>query len=112
MTRLEGNGASRIIQLMKTHGANDSVKVEMGTITAAPPSIKLRLDGDKFELEADDFEVAEHLTKHTRQIKIDGGAVQSLEFQDGLQVGDRVVVISANNDQRYYVIDKAVSYGA
>jgi hypothetical protein len=112
MTRLEGNGASRIIQLMKTHGANDSVKVEMGTITAAPPDIKLRLDGDKFELEADDFEVAEHLTKHTRQIKIDGGAVQSLEFQDGLQVDDRVVVISANNDQRYYVIDKAVSYGA
>jgi hypothetical protein len=112
MTRLEGNGAARIIQLMKSHGHNESVKVHFATITAAPPSIKLRIDGDKFELEADDFEVAEHLTKHTRQIKIDGGAVQSLEFQDGLQVGDRVVVISANNDQRYYVIDKAVSYGA
>ncbi|MGG2024211.1 DUF2577 domain-containing protein [Gottfriedia sp. S16(2024)] len=112
MTRLEGNGASRFIQLMKQHGANDSVKVELATITAAPPSIKLRIDGDKFELEADDFEVAEHLTKHTRQIKIDGGALQTLEFQDGLKSGDRVVVVSANNDQRYYVIDKAVSYGA
>ena len=112
MTRLEGNGASRLVQLMRTHGANESVKVELATITAAPPTIKLKIDGDKFELEADDFEVAEHLTKHTRQIKIDGGAIQTLEFQDYLQVGDRVVVVSTNNDQRYYVIDKAVSYGA
>jgi hypothetical protein len=110
MSRLEGNGASRFIQLMRTHGANDSIKVELATITAAPPQIKLKIDGMKFELEADDFEVSEYLTKHTRQVKINGGITQSLEFQDELVVGDRVVVISANNDQRYYVIDKAVSY--
>lgn len=110
MTRLEGNGASRFIQLMKSHGHNESIKVQLATITAAPPNIKLRIDGDKFELEADDFEVSEYLTKHKRQVKLNGGAVTELEFQDELKVGDRVVVISANNDQRYYVIDKAVSY--
>jgi hypothetical protein len=110
MSRLEGNGASRFIKLMQQHGANDSVKVEMATITAAPPSIKLRIDGDKFDLEADDFEVAVHLTKHTRQVKLDGGTTQVLEFQDELKNGDRVLVISANNDQRYYVLDKVVSY--
>ncbi|MFF3021211.1 DUF2577 domain-containing protein [Gottfriedia sp. NPDC057948] len=110
MARLEGNGASRFIQLMKIHGKNDSMNVDYATITAAPPAIKLKIDGWKFELEADDFEVAEHLTKHTRQVKINGGATQTIEFQDGLKVGDKVIIVSYNNDQRFFVMDRIVSY--
>ncbi|PET71852.1 hypothetical protein CN514_05600 [Bacillus sp. AFS001701] len=110
MARLEGSGASRLVKLMQMHGKNDSISISLATITATPPNIKLRIDGDKFDLEADDFEVAEHLTKHSRQIKINGGALQTLEFQDGLKVGDRVIVLCYNNDQRYFVMDRIVSY--
>ncbi|PGS55096.1 DUF2577 domain-containing protein [Bacillus sp. AFS041924] len=110
MARLEGSGASRLVKLIQMHGKNDSISICLATITAAPPSIKLKVDGDKFELESDDFEVAEHLTKHTRQVKIAGGATQSLAFQDELKVGDRVIVLSYNNDQRYFVMDRIVSY--
>jgi hypothetical protein len=91
MSRLEGNGASRFIQLMRQHGHNTDVTVEVGTITAAPPSIKLRLPGDDFDLDKDDVIVA-------------GKVAQDLA------AGDKVIVLVTNNGQQYYVIDKAVVY--
>jgi len=109
MSRLEGNGASRLIQLMSNHGKNDSIKVEVGTITNNLPEIKLRIDGDKIELDADDFEVCEHITNRKSSVIING-VESEIEYKDELKIGDRVVVLSANNDHCYYILDRLVSY--
>ncbi|AZU61081.1 hypothetical protein [Neobacillus mesonae] len=91
MSRLEGNGASRFIQLMQQHGHNKDIDIIVGTITAAPPDIKLRLPGDNFDLDKDDVIVADKVAQE-------------------LAEGDAVIVLIANNEQQYYIIDKAVTY--
>lgn len=89
--RLEGNGAARFIQLMKRHGHNADMTLDYGTVTSAPPAIKVRLDGDTFDLDADDLVVA--------------GSVA-----DKLTAGKRVAVLVTNNGQQYFLIDEAVTY--
>lgn len=108
--RLEGNGAARLIQLMRQHGYNKDVDIELATVTSAPPNIKVKIDNMNIELDRDDLIVAQYLTKHKRQVKIDGGATVELEYQDELKVGDRIIVASVKNDQLYIVLDKAVIY--
>jgi hypothetical protein len=108
--RLEGGGAARLIQLIRRHGYNKDVDIELATVTNAPPDLKIKVDNMKVELDRDDLIVAQSLTKHKRQVKIDGGATVELEFQDELKVGDRVIVASADNDQLYFVLDKAVTF--
>jgi hypothetical protein len=108
--RLEGSGAKRLIQLMRQHGYNTDVNIELATVTSAPPDLKIKVDNMKVELDRDDLIVAQYLTKHKRQAKINGGTTVELEYQDELKPGDRVIVASANNGQLYFVIDKAVIY--
>jgi Protein of unknown function (DUF2577). len=108
--RLEGDGAARLIQLMRQHGYNKDVDFELATVTSAPPNLRIQIDNMKVELDRDDLVVAQYLTKHKRQVKINGGTTVELEFQDELKVGDRVIVASTRNDQLYIVLDKAVFY--
>lgn len=106
----EGNGASQLVQLMRIHGYNKDVNIELGTVTAAPPALKIMIDNMAIELEADDLIVAEQLTKHTRQIKLAGGSAQVLEYQDELKVGDRVIVAEVDEGQTYIILDRVVFY--
>ena len=108
--RLEGNGAARLIQLMRQHGYNKDVDIELATVTSAPPNIKVKIDNMNIELDRDDLIVAQSLTKHKRQVKINGGTTSEFEYQDELEVGDRIIVASVKNDQLYIVLDKAVIY--
>jgi hypothetical protein len=108
--RLEGSGAARLIQLIRQHGYNVDVNIEMATVTSSPPDLKIKVDNMKVELDRDDLVVAQYLTKHKRQVKINGGTTVELEYQDELKPGDRVIVTSANNGQIYFVLDKAVTY--
>jgi hypothetical protein len=108
--RFEGGGAVRLIQLMRQHGYNKDVDIELATVTSAPPSLKLKIDNAKFEIDSEDVIVAQYLTKHKRQVKIDSGATVDLEYQDELKVGDRVIVANVKNGQLYIVLDKAVTY--
>lgn len=108
--RLEGDGAAKLVQLIRRYGYNKDVDIELATVTSAPPDLKIKVDNMKVELDRDDLIVAQCLTKHKRQVKIDGGETIELEYQDELKPGDRVIVASANNGQLYFVIDKAVIY--
>jgi hypothetical protein len=108
--RLEGDGAARLIQLMRRHGYNKDVDFELATVTSPPPDLKIKVDNVNIELDRDDLIVAQYLTKHKRQVRINGGTTVELEYQDELKVGDRVIVASADNDQIYFVLDKAVMY--
>ncbi|EMI10363.1 DUF2577 domain-containing protein [Anoxybacillus gonensis] len=108
--RFEGNGATRLIQLIRQHGYNKDVDIELGTVTSDPPSIKIQIDNMKVELDQDDLIIAQYLTKHRRQIKINDGTILDVEYQDELKAGDRVIVASIKSGQLYIVLDRAVSY--
>jgi hypothetical protein len=77
---------------------------------AAPPGLRVQIDGMKFPLEADDLIVAESLTQHERTVSINGGADATLTFKDELKVADRVILASLNGGQNYVIIDRAVTY--
>lgn len=90
--RLEGDGATRLIQLIRQHGHNKDVDIELATVTSAPPDIKIQIDNMKIELDKDDI-------------------VATAQFaSSSVQVGDRVIVASVKNSQLYIVLDKAVFY--
>jgi len=67
---LEGTGASLFVQLIRKFGYNKDINIELATVTADPPNLKIKIDNMPEELEKDDLIVAEHLTKHKRRIKL------------------------------------------
>jgi PIN domain nuclease of toxin-antitoxin system len=153
---MEGNGAIRLIKLMKQHGYNKDIDIELATVTNPPPKLKIQIDNMKIELEADDLIVAQHLTKHKRYvtmkksidsqfesyIKLKSTEVSEsmssqgyiphthditsitldniqndfafenieMEFQDELKKGDRIIVASVNDGQKYIILDRAVTF--
>lgn len=92
MDELTGSAFSQLRLLMKQVGYNKDTNIELGTVVSAPPDIRIKLDNETFELEKDDVILA--------------SAYATL----GPLVGDRVIVISAEEGQRYFVLDKAVTY--
>jgi hypothetical protein len=130
----EGNGASQLVQLMKIHGYNKDINIELGTVTAAPPALKVRLDNMTIDLEAEDLVIAERLTKRKEKITIratnvtdtmsavtvgaNGSHIHDItaltltqaeiEYLDELKVGDRVVVAEVDEGQTYIILDRAV----
>lgn len=123
--KIEGNGAAKLIQLMRKNGYNKDVDIELATVVTPPPSLKIRLNSDNLELDAEDVIIADHLNEHTRTISITGGSVSGTVVPNGnlttftltdatltvktpLKAGDQVMVITANDGQLYYVLEKAV----
>lgn len=129
--RLEGGGGSKLVQLIRQHGFNKDVNIELATVTNAPPELKIKVDNVDFELDSDDLIVAEHLTarKETVTIRVGNGALTAMtdisgthdhalesfeltdgevEYLDKLAVDDRVIVASVNDEQLYIILDKAV----
>lgn len=70
MIRIEGSGASQLVQLIRELGYNSEVTIELATVTAAPPELKIKVDHMNLELEKDDLIVAQSLTKHKRKINV------------------------------------------
>lgn len=70
MIRIEGSGASQLVQLIRELGYNSEVTIELATVTAAPPELKIKVDHMNLELERDDLIVAQSLTKHKRKINV------------------------------------------
>ncbi|MCP8970048.1 DUF2577 family protein [Ectobacillus ponti] len=71
--RVEGSGASQLVQLIRQLGYNTDVTVEWATVVAAPPDLKIQIDHMPAVLEKDDVLVVEQLTKHKKKIKLSGG---------------------------------------
>ncbi|QDX93643.1 DUF2577 domain-containing protein [Brevibacillus laterosporus] len=132
-SRLEGGGPSQLRQLIKQIGYNKDVDIELGTVIAPPPAIRVKVDNDeKLELLAEDLIVAEHLTRHTRKVTLTSERVDEsmatagytphthditslvitgeIEFTDELKAGDRVIIQSINEGQTYIIQDRAVLY--
>ncbi|GIO88571.1 hypothetical protein J25TS5_55030 [Paenibacillus faecis] len=75
MERIEGSGASQLVQLIRAIGYNSEITFELATVTSAPPQLKIKVDHMNVELEKDDLIVAQSLTKHMRKVnlKSEGG---------------------------------------
>jgi hypothetical protein len=138
----EGSGGSQLVQLIRHFGYNKDIDIELGTVTANAPNLKVKIDNMKIELDAADLVVSEHLTAHTRHIQITATGNASLtshsittvpsssyttftlnssdltvtdatiSYLDELKTGDRVIVASVNDGQLYIVLDRAVTYGS
>lgn len=87
---IEGSPASKMVQLIRKHGYNKGVGLEVGTVTASPPSISVKLN-DGIELDSDDV------------------VLTQTAYDAGLVVGDSVVILSDEDALTYYVIDKVVT---
>ncbi|WP_410772183.1 DUF2577 family protein [Fontibacillus sp. BL9] len=70
MERIEGSGASQLVQLIRTIGYNTEITFELATVTSAPPRLKIKVDHMNVELEKDDLIVVQSLAKHTRIVNL------------------------------------------
>jgi hypothetical protein len=77
--RIEGSGASQLVQLIRTLGYNSDVTMELATVTSAPPELKIKVDNMNVELEKDDLIVAQSLTRYTRKINLKSEGKTELE---------------------------------
>jgi hypothetical protein len=84
--RIEGSSTFTLLKLIKRHGYNRGDIAELGTVISPPPNLRINIDGMKIDLENDDFIVAEHVLP--------------------LTAGERVIILSAEGNQQYYVIGK------
>jgi hypothetical protein len=116
--------------IIKRFGYNKDVDVLLATVTSDPPDLKIKVDNMSIELDKDDLIVSEHLTKHTRKVKMTSTSVvdsmtnvsshthditsliveADLEYDDTLKTGDRVIVVEVVESQSYLILDRAVSY--
>lgn len=82
-----GSDASVLIGLMKRHGYNKNVDIEIGKVISKTPLI---IDlSSNLSLDSDDLTVAERLTKDSP-----------------LEIGDLVIILSDLENHIYYAIDK------
>lgn len=98
--RIEGGPFSQFAGMIRQIGYNQDVNIETATITAPPPNLRIKIDGMTKELEADDVIVSEHLTKHTRHIKItnNGGTTLSSSNISGMEPkGNPTTPLSIDN---------------
>lgn len=136
--RLEGSGVSQLRQAIASVGYNPYDKLELATVIAPPPELRIKVDNMAIELDADDLVVCEHLTRHKRIVTMtheqgkerdvgdiipfpkdhdsDGDQYRKLsyiefQFEDVLKPGDRVLVSSMNDGQTYVIHDRVVQYG-
>lgn len=107
---MEGSPGSQLIQLIRKHGYNKDVDIELATVTAAPPALRVKIDGMKIELEADDFVVAQSVTERTETHRYSDGTTRDVTIQNALKAGDRVIVASIKNGQLYVILDRMVTY--
>ncbi|WP_338461539.1 DUF2577 domain-containing protein [Brevibacillus borstelensis] len=135
--RIEGSGASQLVQIIRQIGYNNYDRFELATVVSPPPDLRIRIDNMALDLEADDLVVTEHLTRHKRIVTIkheqdterDVGDTEpkprdndstgslawtysyvELQFEDVLKAGDRVLVASMNDGQSYVILDRVVTY--
>ena len=99
---LEGDGFSKLTQVIAQVGYNREMRIEVGEVTKAPTSLEITLN-DGLVLEADDLILAKCITKYTLNINGNDAVIDN-----SLKVGERVILISDDDTDEYFVIDKVV----
>lgn len=84
----EGSPFTKIVQFIRDEGYSKPVNIEIATVTAAPPNLKITLDGDGLELDGGDLVIAEHLTRHDRIVSLDYRYPNTVDLGDGSEPTD------------------------
>lgn len=88
--------------------ASRPVRLIPGDVISPPPNLQIRLmNDDKQVYPAEYFIIPERLTRHTKEIRING-VVQSCTFYNELQAGDELMLISMQGQEaaKYYIDDR------
>lgn len=102
---LEGSAQSKFVQVIRKYGRNPYDKYEFASVKSISPLL-IRVDGMKIDLEANDCVVAERLTDHSVTLRYADDSSEVVTIESGLRVDDRVIVVSASDMQKYFVIDR------
>ncbi|MBX6361378.1 MAG: hypothetical protein IRZ03_15025 [Acidobacterium ailaaui] len=86
--KIEGDGHSKLVQLIREIGYNRDIDVKFATITSVSP-FRVRLDGDNFDMEPEELILTERLAESQKY------------------VNDRVVMLVVD-DKLHIVLDKVV----
>lgn len=101
---------AKLYEQIKTFGYNRELFIEQGVVVSELPDLRIEV-ADDIILEKDELIVAEHLTRHTRRVRInDSTTTVNLEYMDQLALGDRVIILSDDDTDEYFVIDRAILY--
>lgn len=129
----EGDGASKLVQLIRDVGSNDSSTMSLGTVLSAPPEITVQLDNDPIVLDRGDLIIAQRLTAHERIANVFSANITMpmssegytphthtltsitlndavISYTDELAPGDRVLVECDDERMKYTIIDRVVTY--
>lgn len=96
------------------------VKLLEATVLTPPPGLSIQLGLDtKNPIPSEMLIVDEGLTKQVRKVRVssteeglESASDQYIRYEDELQVGDKVLVISVQGGQSFYIAAKGVRYGA
>lgn len=99
----EGSGGARLFGLMQAVGYNPGGTIKIATVTSEHPNFSIRLDGDTIDT-PDPFIVCNlQLLPYTETVRING-QVATIEYENKLKVGVRVLVFEAEHQQQLYVL--------
>ncbi|OLN21846.1 hypothetical protein BTO30_12560 [Domibacillus antri] len=92
--------------------ANRPVRLIPADVVTPAPDLKIRLwNDDKQIYKSEHFIIPESLTKHTKQVTIDG-VVSSCTFNDELQAGDELMVVSLQglDSTKFFILDRVIQW--
>lgn len=95
-----------LAKLMKERDNAKQVSFVLGKVVSSYPNLKIS-DGDDIILSSENLIVTAHLLPHKRSYSTSehGGTIS---FTDSLVKGDKVVMISSSDGQKYIVLDRVV----
>lgn len=114
---LEGNGFSKLAQVMKQAGYNKEISIDIGEVITAPPNLKIKLKSDGLTLEKEDIILSQQLTEYEVTIKeataeINNSPATITNFigkVDGsLKTGERVLIISDDDTAKFFALNRVV----
>lgn len=100
----ESAAAARLAQSIRKLSRNNYDKIEYATITAPPPSVRIRVDNLPFDLDRDDLVIPDHLLEHERTARINAGDPVTITFDHALHPGTRVLVVAISEGQKYAIL--------
>lgn len=108
------DGYSKIAKLFKERDNVMPLKIEVATVIAGFPDIKLMLDNNKIVLDKEDLLFSSAVLKdHQREYvtKYNGrlSNQRTIIFKDySIKLNDEVLVLPLYDNQKYFILDKVV----
>lgn len=99
----EGSGGTRLVGIMQAVGYNSGGTLKAATVTSEHPNLEVLLDADTLEIDDDIIVCNPHLLPYTETVRING-QVATIEYDNKLKVGARVLVFEPEHQQQLYVL--------